>query len=181
MKHLIISDIFGLTKPLLSFAQQLDNAEVIDPYNGLATGFKSESEAYHYFIEHCGHDQYLHRVNECFRTAKKPESVIGFSAGATALWRYIAQPDAPTFKQVTGFYSGQIRHYLSLAPRQPIKLIFPVKEQHFDVNEVITQLAKNRQITIEQCDFHHGFMNPCSAHFNQQGYAHYLQQLKQLN
>ena len=180
MKHLIISDIFGLTPSLLTLAKSLNHAEIVDPYDGEMKSFSQEDEAYLYFVEHCGHDKYLERLSDALNQQKSINSIIGFSAGATALWRYIARPDARTFTHIHCFYSGQIRHYLTLKPQQAVKLIFPSVEQHFDVQQVITELSGNGEITIEQNAYQHGFMNPCSTHFDQQAYQYYLHQLQQL-
>ena len=53
MNLLVVSDIFGNTKPLNDFAAQLlsfySEIIVIDPYGGQNIQFSSEEDAYKYF------------------------------------------------------------------------------------------------------------------------------------
>ncbi|ABM03350.1 hypothetical protein Ping_1542 [Psychromonas ingrahamii 37] len=59
MDIIVASDVFGKTSELITLCEDLDTIKIIDPYNGIDMGFKSESEAYSYFMAHMRIDAYL--------------------------------------------------------------------------------------------------------------------------
>lgn len=176
---IIVSDIFGRTPALERFACDIakkadDQAVIVAPYESLSPEFKDEREAYRYFTSNVGLDAYTDRLLCKIKSCKGKVRLIGFSAGASAIWRISAGEEANKISSAVLFYSSQIRHYPDIEPQFPVRLIFPQAEEHFDVNELMEVLVKKRNVKAEQTPFFHGFMNPLSKNFNQTAYYQYL-------
>ena len=91
MLILIITDIFGLTQDVKSFAKELvkqsgDSFKIIDPYNTIEKSFSDDDEAYQAFTKACGHKNYSQKVRQAIKQLSDETIVIGFSAGASAMW-----------------------------------------------------------------------------------------------
>lgn len=192
----LVADIFGKTAALTALSQGLDNAEIVDPYDGKMMNFSDEADAYKYFSEHIGLARYVEALSQAvanFATANSSISLgesnvsnnlrlVGFSAGASAIWHFAVSGAAEssmgfTFNGIC-FYGSQIRNSIEKSPRFPIELIFPREESHFDVDTLIKSLRDKEKTKIEKVDYLHGFMNKCSANFKEEAYAFYLQALK---
>ncbi|NMP32532.1 hypothetical protein HII17_13260 [Thalassotalea sp. M1531] len=188
MNYLIASDIFGQTSELNDFIEQLAlpfPVKVVNPYQSIdpliaIPEFTGESQAYQYFTEHVGLDRYTDLVKNSIDAIDGPVTLIGFSVGASAIWRLSQIYGADKVVGALGFYSSQIRHYLSIVSNFPFHLIFPNHEASFDVQQVMNLLSKNNNVTCGQLPYLHGFMNKRSANFNKKGYDQTLAKLKQL-
>mgnify|MGYP001030638792 FL=1 len=171
MKLIIIADIFGKTPALLELAQCLaENVQILDPYDGKMMGFASEAQAYDYFTQNVGLDAYYDKVRALLLGIDEPFHIIAFSVGASVAWRLSEQVPNKYLKSATCFYGSQIRHYLAIAPKIPIHLIFPAQEAHFSVEQVMAILKDRANVSIEQVPYLHGFMNKHSVNFNREGY-----------
>ncbi|HEY0921339.1 dienelactone hydrolase family protein [Rheinheimera pacifica] len=183
---LLVSDIFGLCTGLNRLAQDLAaNAAVqiqlIDPYQGTAQQFADEQQAYAAYSAQCGHDRYAGWVAQALQAAPKPfDLVIGFSAGAGALWRALVQVHADRVKQAVLFYPGQIHRHLAVAPQVPTQIVFGDSEPHFAVADICAQLQQQPAVSAVTTPFAHGFMNPASKAFNEAAYRQYLAVLTRL-
>ena len=164
MTNFIVTDIFGLTPAISTFASALQNSQVIDPYQGLLTNFANEADAYQAFLHHCGHDKYYYQVLTAI-TNTPNSTIIAFSAGASASFRAISEV---TTNHLIAFYPSQIRHHLHLNPKSPTTIIFPHHEAHFDVAKVLNTVAECPTVCCLQSEQNHGFMNPQSQGFCQQ-------------
>lgn len=178
MRHLIVSDIFGRTKALEKFASELSNSvEIFDPYNTKEMYFKNEAEAYQYFISKIGLDKYTENLIKLSRKFSEQVSLIGFSVGASAIWKLSSIKELKHISKAVCFYGSQIRHERNILPTFPIELIFPSVENHFSVSDLISDLSNKDNVHIQQTSFSHGFMNCHSENYNQNGYNQFMKTL----
>ncbi|GGI66990.1 dienelactone hydrolase [Shewanella hanedai] len=178
MKIILVTDIFGLTEPILSLQNMIQQTSfecvVIDPFNGVNRYFNREPLAYQAFMAECGHEHYCDLVKSKVEAANNPSVVIGFSAGASATWKALEKLNSEAVLHFIGFYPSQIRHHLSITPSCPVSFVFPVLETHFDVNEVIAGLAKKPFVMAVQTRYAHGFINFYSSAYNELASSQYI-------
>lgn len=176
MRYIIASDIFGKTPALALLAQSIranNNFTIITPYqNGLY--FTDEAQAYEYFSQQVGIENYYQQLSGYLKTIKQPFRLIGFSAGAAVCWQHIAKNNAEYLLQSDLFYGSQIRNMQSLVPLSPVNLILPKSEPHFSIDDHIQALTGKKHTSIEHSEYLHGFMNQLSKNYHQQAYAHYV-------
>lgn len=181
MQHfLIVTDIFGnchgLQQLLSALAAPERKFTVLDPYQGVSQAFCSEQQAYAAYTLQCGHEQYATGVAAHLSLWQEPISLaMGFSAGATALWRALADEQfSSKLQQAVLFYPGQIYKHLDLIPKKPVKVVFGASEPHFTVAELCLVLAQKPKVEAVVTSYGHGFMNPASLAFNAQGFADFV-------
>ena len=175
-----MTDIFGLCESTDKLSDLLNKAGhkvlLIDPYDGIRQSFNNESEAYSAFTENCNQKGYLHITQQAV-VQSKAHLIIGFSAGANALWQLIAQ-DIVSDKQLMCFYPTRIDKFLTLEANALIDVIFPIREASFEVTDIariIEQKARTKSITTP---FEHGFMNSRSLAFTCKAEAFGLELIK---
>ncbi|WP_372628180.1 dienelactone hydrolase family protein [Arsukibacterium sp.] len=184
-KHvLVLSDIFGLCaglEPLLADLSQAGAVvQLVDPYQGQRQQFTDEASAYAEYISQCGHDTYAAIASQALQgSGQRFDIAIGFSAGATGLWRALAATDSSKLKQAILFYPGQIHQHQALTPAVPVQVIFGHSEPHFNVAAICQQLQQ-QGVTAVSSGYQHGFMNPASAAFDEAGYQQQLNKIKSL-
>jgi hypothetical protein len=180
MKCLVVADIFGRTAALEALAQALPFETIIlDPYNGEYLGFASEALAYAYFTAHVGLEGYSQLFNDRLAQQSGPVSLLGFSVGASVIWLNSALYTQAQVHHGVCFYGSQIRNYADIVPSFPMTLVFPKREAHFCVANLMTQLAGKRNVRLHQAPYLHGFMNQHSTHFDPEGYQGYLDKIPQ--
>ncbi|MFD2206027.1 hypothetical protein [Kiloniella antarctica] len=171
MQVVIVTDIFGRTPAIDLMVDCLERQSVevhsLDPYGGIKKNFTDEAVAYTEFVSLCGHDHYFELVTQKVSVLKEPILFIGFSAGATAIWRCLGNLFSHKVQHFIGFYPGQIRNYLGLTPLCPSTLIFPAKEAHFSVNEIMETLKCKELVHCHQVSGLHGFMNEQSGNYSE--------------
>lgn len=192
MSLVLIADIFGKTPALIKLADALNTKDIIDPYAGKNMNFADEAMAYAYFIEHVGLDGYLELVRNKLAAIKYkvPEyeslegeedkyklTLIGFSVGASVIWRLSAMKLVCLIKQGIGFYGSQIRNYTDINPQFSIELIFPKSEAYFDVITLQKYLNEKHRVVTTQVEYLHGFMNENSINYHHKGYLEQLSKL----
>ena len=127
-------------------------SHTVDPYAGERFNFADEAEAYQYFSTHSTIEQYANDVSAVLAKldCNLATWVIGFSAGASAVWRLAASLEGEQYRNVhaVGFYGGQIRHLTELSPLVPIHLVFPKSEAHFDIDELVETLAEGQAASL---------------------------------
>lgn len=176
MRHLIIADVFGRTNALEKIASDISGSvEIFDPYNSKHMNFKNEAEAYKYFISKVGIDKYAQNLGDVVQSFSKQLCLIGFSIGASAIWKISSQKKLEHISKAICFYGSQIRHNININPTFTVELIFPATENHFSISELIVNLSNRENIHITQTSFYHGFMNSHSENFNQTGYNQFIQ------
>lgn len=176
MHFIFLSDIFGRTKAYEQLAKDIiskdDTFFLCDPYDEKPMNFKSEVEAYSYFIAHVGLEKYSQKVSALLAKITIPTTVIGFSVGASAFWMTSVHCNS----DINGicFYSSQIRNQLHINPNCNVICYFPKQEAHFSVDAIMQKLDQKEKVICYKSEYFHGFMNQCSCHFNEEGYKKYL-------
>jgi dienelactone hydrolase len=174
MSIIIVTDIFGVTPALITLSDKLNAKFIVDPYNGINMNFKNEFEAYSYFTEQVGLENYLEKLIKVVDSTSNISSLLGFSVGASVIWRLSEKLLSAKIKNAICYYGSQIRHFTSITPQFPVELIFPKTEEHFDLLKLQQSLSNKPNITIRNTNFYHGFMNFHSSNFNACGYNTHL-------
>jgi len=178
MNIILVSDIFGKTPALEKLAHELNVNTIVDPYEGKNMEFDNESEAYSYFTRYVGHEVYLNTLKECIKSSSKNCILIGFSIGATVIWRLSELAIATKIKSAICFYGSQIRNYTQISPTIDIKLVLPKSEAHFDIVELNQILSKKSRVSSTITNHLHGFMNVHSKHFSKKAYEEFMNILR---
>lgn len=178
MKILLATDIFGITDAVKILSERLnsvcESVQIIDPYAGKQMNFYNEEEAYNTFNRLCGLENHITFCSQALDLHSCKEMIlIGFSMGASSLWKALDGRTNPNIKGFYGFYTSQIRHFLDAKIHLPCTLVFPTHEKHFDVDNVIAILDQNEHVTCFKVAYLHGFMNPCSINYDTKGYEEY--------
>ena len=174
MKVVIVSDIFGKTKELISLCDSLNlPCDIIDPYSGKLMHFKDEPEAYDYFMNNVHIKIYSELLQNFIGAVSEPLILLGFSIGATAIWNISENLKNEIVTRSICFYSSQIRKYTSIIPCIDTDLVFPSFEPRFSVLELSECLSKKKNVKVHNTPYLHGFMNKLSKNFSQDGYQEY--------
>jgi dienelactone hydrolase len=164
---LIVTDVFGNTPAVASFARQFPlPCLTVSPFSGEKTQYPAETLAYHAFIAEGGVAAYaenLARIIEEHQSSLR--YAIGFSAGASALWLNSAMPAMAGLQQAVLFYGSRIRDHREVKPVCPMRLIFAEQEAAFEPAELVADLRRRNQDAELVKGSKHGFMNPYSAGF----------------
>lgn len=175
---LLATDIFGITDAVESLSKRLnvvcESVQILDPYGAKRMNFQDEDQAYEAFNQLCGLEAYATLCAKALEARLDEDLVmIGFSMGASAIWKALDGRTNVNIKSFYGFYSSQIRYFLDAKINVSCTLFFPKYEKHFDVDEVITQLVNHEKITCLKTEYLHGFMNPYSINYDAKGYEEY--------
>jgi len=164
---LVVSDIFGSTKPLNDFAAQLLSfySEIIfiDPYGGQNIQFSNEEEAYKHFQINCGIKQLTKQLAEEVEKSKDTVDIIGFSVGGTAAWEISGIETSKSIRSIVCFYSSRIREKTSIVPRFSTTVVFPAFEKSFDLEPIVQAVERNTSVEVIRTNYLHGFMNKKSG------------------
>lgn len=184
MHVILATEIWGRTPHVDSMAARIepfvDGVSIIEPYDGADPEFLNESNAYENFLKICGHRQYAERVRQALlEQTTAPAFLIGFSAGAGAVWAAATEKNAGLAKGAICFYGSAIRNMADLRPTIPVDLIFPEHEPHFDVDGVIKALECTPQVTCRTSPHRHGFMNPLSPNYDARAYEYWMEWIEQ--
>ncbi len=182
MKGLLATDIFGRTDFTDRFCEELgqvfSSLKTISPYQEEVYHFSNEADAYRTYTEQCDHKKYESSLSHEIASIPEPLYLIGFSAGASAVWQAIGRQEFPHLVGFTGFYPGQIRNHLDLSPCCKSRIVFAREEITFDVREAVATLSATPKVQCEISPFKHGFLNPLSENYNQDAERKYLDRLK---
>ena len=180
---IVIADIFGRTKALDEFCNQLNTpTNIIEPYQGEFCQFENEAVAYQCFMSDVGLESYQQIIANTLIQLNQETRIIAFSVGASALWQLSELVYNPLIDHAYCFYGSQIRNAISIVPKFPITLVFPKHEPHFLIDELIAKLKSYQKqtkspIEIEQANYLHGFINKCSINFDPAGYQEIINRL----
>ncbi len=170
MKIIIATDIFGHGDYLRELSSQLkalcSSVAIVSPYLDQQVSINDETEAYEKFCKECGHDKFSALVKSEIISDPQQVSLIGFSAGASAIWHALGNYSFDNVVRFVGFYPSQIRHHLHLVPSCPTSIVFPRLEESFDVMEAAQALSAKSAVECQLTDLYHGFMNPQSKNYN---------------
>lgn len=179
-KYIFVSDIFGHTENLEELVESLPfNSIIIDPYDGKRMMFEGEQKAYQYFTKHVGLNNYTEKLHQVLTAMNAYIYLIGFSVGASVIWRVSERGYANNIRNAFIFYGSQIRHYVDIEPKFKINVVCPAQESHFDINALISLIKEKQQVVINRSNYYHGFMNRCSTNFDEEGYRQHMQLLAQ--
>ncbi len=193
MNLLFVSDIYGSTSALKALVSNLISnlssnntdpkgsgpyTKIIDPYNGIDHQFKSQDKAYRYFTTNIGLDTYTDLLRNEILQTPVPVILIGFSIGASAIWKLSDSDISPNIQQAVCFYGSQIRHDTQINPQFDVELISPRKEPHFDVQQLSQKLSIKQHVKCTFSNGLHGFMNKLSPNFNQNEFINFLAYLE---
>jgi len=182
MRRFIVSDIFGRTSALEEISQAIaGKLEIIDPYDAVPMNFRNEDQAYSFFKNEVGLDNYIEKLSNRIAAFPEKVSLLGFSIGASAIWKISSNYNLKNVSGAVCFYGSQISKYRNIIPQFPIQLIFPKYENHFSVSELSSELELIKKVKIHQSKFLHGFMNSRSINFNNQAYCQYLAALSNVS
>ena len=174
MSIILVSDIFGVTPSLLEIAQKLQVRFIIDPYNGQTMQFQNEADAYSYFVKTVGLDNYLSILSKAIEKVENPVTLIGFSIGASVIWRLSEIKGNNFIKQAFCYYGSQIRNFSDIEPHFKINVIIPSSEPHFDVVELQNRISIKTNVTTYKVNYLHGFMNYYSNNYSEAGYIEHI-------
>lgn len=161
MKTIIVSDIYGLTPAVTALAGRLDRqAVVLSPWDGEGCPFATEQEAHRAFVASEGVAGYAARVTAA--AGAEPAFLVGFSAGATAVWLHATGAGCHPHSQAVLFYGSRIRYHLDVRPCCRVQAIFAEHEAAFDPKDIVGQIASENVIVHIEPGAAHGFMNPLS-------------------
>ncbi|AXI30287.1 hypothetical protein CIB87_15080 [Priestia megaterium] len=172
---LLIHEIYGVNDHMKFMKEKLSKleADIICPNllsNDVPYSYKEEGMAYQNFVQNIGMDEGSRQITNMLIQLKQEYEevgIMGFSVGATISW-LCSENSLCNF--VIGCYGSRIRDYVNRSPVCPTLLIFPTKEEAFDVDYLINSLKQKREPLLEVKKFHgfHGFMNPFSQTFNKE-------------
>lgn len=170
MRIVIATDIFGHGECIEELSNSLKNVcssiSIISPYAKSPVTLTDEHEAYCKFSSECGHERFSKLTTQIISASSARTFLVGFSAGAAAIWHSIGSNVFPNLIHFVGFYPTQIRNNLDLTPSCSTKIIFPCREDSFDVSEISKILTKKAAVECQLTDSRHGFMNPQSKNYD---------------
>jgi len=178
MSIILVTDIFGKTPALVKLSEELNAKAIVDPYGGVDMAFKDEAEAYSYFMENVGFQDYLSMLLKITESITSASTLIGFSIGASIIWKLSEKLSVKNVNRAICYYGSQIRNFKEVSPLFAVELIFPQKEFHFDVLELQNELSKKTNVNTTKVDYLHGFMNLYSTNYNQFAYNEQLNWLR---
>ncbi len=178
MNIILVSDVFGKTPALEKLGEELNTTVIVDPYDGINMNFKNEAEAYSYFIDKVGLDNYLSKLLEITTSISSLTTLIGFSVGASIIWKLSENLSVQNISHGICYYGSQIRNFKEVNPLFEVELIFPKMETHFDVLELQSELCKRENVKTSKVDYLHGFMNFYSRNYNEVAYWEQLNYLR---
>ncbi|KHK04069.1 dienelactone hydrolase family protein [Desulfovibrio sp. TomC] len=178
MKTFIVSDIYGLTPVVEAFAGQLDRqAVVLSPWDGEGCPFATEQEAHAAFVAGEGVAGFAARVTAA--AGGEPAFLVGFSAGATAVWLHAAGAGCHPDSRAVLFYGSRIRNHLDARPRCRVQAIFAEVEAAFDPKTIIARMASENVAVHIGPGAAHGFMNPLSPGYCEDFFRKYREMVRQ--
>lgn len=179
---LIATDVFGHTPAVSGLVRQLASpCLVVSPFESDVTEegkVRSEQDAYQAFIAGGGVARFADKLNQHLLEHRATiQYVIGFSAGASALWLSSQHELMAQLRCAVLFYGSRIRDYRQLQPTCPVRLIFPEKEAAFTPADLVAELRlAGHQAEIAK-GTSHGFMNSYSRGSCVKTQTHYLNEL----
>ena len=174
---LVATDIFGATTALQQALAglQTDNhqiqIEICQPDSCQSVPvFADDQLAYQAFVQQGGLECYQLQVQARLQ-AQPADLLLGFSAGAAALWSVLSTATPGAGKALL-CYGGQIRQCSALVPQWPVTCLWS-DEQHFDVRVLQLTLQQHPQLQQLHWPQSHGFINPHSKGYQPEAAAEF--------
>lgn len=167
MNIIIATDIHGINDQLRHLFHTLgDELIFLSPWDSVSSPYSNEQEAVAAFQADHGLEKYQQKIAQ--QAGKSPALLIGFSVGATALWRHIASDHYHPQSQAYLYYGSRIRDHQNLIPRCQTKVIFAEHEASFKPADILANITHPHVACSIISDTRHGFMNPHSANFREE-------------
>lgn len=180
MRRVFVSDIFGRTPALEKLCTAVGSPfDVIDPYAGKHMGFQNEQAAYEFFMANVGLNAYCEILQSRLENTAIPIHLIGFSVGASAIWRISETLSIETVKRVVCFYGSQVRYFTEIKPRVVVEHVLPTHEPGFSIDELASRLSGKENVVIHKTPYLHGFMNELSKNYSTFGCTSYVNRLRE--
>lgn len=174
MKLIAVTEIYGKTpefeKLIAEISGSYASCVIIDPYDGKCVDFDSEDAAYCYFQENSGLDRLVDLLTQALEDSVEPVELIGFSVGASAVWKVTGQALSRGVARAICYYGSQIRNMTDVDPLCETEVVFPKYETHFDVERLMDRISGKENVRCIKTEFLHGFMNRRSKNFDEAGY-----------
>ena len=163
MRVIVASDIHGVHDQLRSQLAVLGEPTIISPWPGEGHPFASEQEAVAEFHLQDGLSLYEQKIAA---TVKGEDAVLlGFSVGATSLWRYVASDQCNPSSRATLYYGSRIRDCAELVPRCSTSVFFAEHEPSFNPQTVAALVRKSGAFCSVVSGTYHGFMSSTSNRY----------------
>jgi dienelactone hydrolase len=163
MQIIVATDIHGTHERLRTQLAVLGESIIVSPWSGDGKPFATEHEAILHFHQQDGLAFYERKIAEVARG--RPSVLIGFSVGATSVWRYVASPQCSAASVAFLYYGSRIRDHGSLVPRCPTTAFFAENESSFNPANLAKALGQSGAQCTVLSGTHHGFMSPISNHY----------------
>lgn len=163
MRIIVASDIHGVSDKLREQFAMLGQPIIVSPWPGDGRPFATEQDAVAEFHRQDGLAFYETKIAEAANG--EAALLVGFSVGATSLWRYVASLRCNTRCHAVLYYGSRIRECPELRPRCATSVFFAAHEPSFDPQGLAFSIRKSGTRCSVIDGTHHGFMNPCSVHY----------------
>jgi len=163
MRVVVSADIHGVSEELRGLLSALGDHTLLSPWSGHGHPYASEQEAVSAFHERDGLSTYARQIADAVNG--RPAFLIGFSVGATSVWRYIASTRCSKDSHAVMYYGSRIRESLELVPRCSASVVLAEHEQSFEPRTIAAAISKSGADCTIIPGTHHGFMNPISPWF----------------
>ncbi len=179
---LIVTDVFGNTPAIASFARQFPLPSLIAaPVHEQPAQYPNEQVAYHAFIAEGGVATYASHVADLIQQHQDSlRFAIGFSAGASALWLNSGNTAMSRLERTVLFYGSRIRDHREIQPLCPVHMIFAEQEVAFEPAELVSDLRRRNHNAELVRGSKHGFMNPYSNGFCLKTQERYMKELLEM-
>jgi dienelactone hydrolase len=163
MRIIVASDIHGIHDQLRAQLAVLGEPIIVSPWPGEGRPYATEQDAASAFHQQDGPSSYEQKIAEAVNG--EAALLIGFSVGATSLWRYVAGSQCSTNSRAFLYYGSRIRDYLTLVPRCPTSVFFAEHEPSFHPESVAISVRESGALCSVISGTRHGFMSPTSSHY----------------
>jgi dienelactone hydrolase len=165
MRIIVATDIHGVNDVLRKQFSILGQPIIVSPWSGDGCPFATEQDAVAVFHRQNGLASYERKIAEAANG--EAALLVGFSVGATSLWRHIASPRCCSMSRAFLYYGSRIRDYPQLRPRCTTSVFFAAHEPSFDPPSLALTIRKSGTQCSVIDGTQHGFMNPCSSHYRE--------------
>ena len=179
---IVLHEIYGINSHITGVCNRLaeEKYDVLCP--NLLSGrqvpfhYHEEPMAYQYFMQHVGFalaQQQVEKLLLPIRDQYRYCFIVGYSIGATIAWLCSRSQG---IGGVVGFYGSRIRDYKAIEPNCPVLLIFPEKEESFDVDLLMQEVLVNKNVSAVKANALHGFADPWSERYSKEAGEQFLAQ-----
>lgn len=163
MQIIVATDIHGIHDQLRAQLAVLGEPIIVSPWTGEGCPYANEQDAVSEFHRQDGLSSYEQKIAQAANG--EAALLIGFSVGATSLWRYVSGPQCNTNSRAVLYYGSRIRDYLELAPLCPTSVYFAEHEPSFNPESIAISVRKSGALCSVISGTRHGFMSPISSHY----------------